>query len=193
MARHLERQPWLAKTLVALVSSLFVCVTGAHVPPPLTQAQLDNDPEAVAAWLRAHAARADRKTAARFAALGDQYKARGDWSGAGKGYGTSAQYFPDPAVIADFARVRTLDLAKVRANANRADLQEPDLLAILGLYRSALAAHSVVTSLPPDRLAAVQAAVRCLSSPEIRKRSAADCEPVQSYHAEYERVSRTRR
>jgi hypothetical protein len=188
MERRLARYRWFASLgLVAAITA-----TGcARAKPaePLAQAQLHNDPPAVAAWLRKHARQADRDMAAALAKQGAKDEARGDWSAASKGYGASALYYPDPAMILQYARVQTLSAAKVRAHERRPDLQGADLAGILGLYRSAMAAQGVLGSLTPRQVAETEAAIRCLTSDDMAKLPpGARCDPLQRYQMEYERT-----
>lgn len=166
----------------------------AHAQPPrlLTQEELLGDPPAVATWLRENAPRADMKTAATFAKLGAKYKARGDWSAASKAYGESAIHYPDPVVVLEYTRARTLELAGVRAFNQRPDLIASDAASFLKLYQVVHAAQGQLGSLHTDQVAKVEQAIQCLSAPGAASRAPTDCEPLKAYRAEFERISRKR-
>ena len=158
----------------------------------LTQDDLLGNTAAVASWLRENASTADRKTAATFAKLGATYKSRGDWSGASKAYGESAIHWPDPVVVLEYARARTLDLASVRAYNKRPDLIASDAASLLKLYRVVHAAQGQLGSLNKAQAAKVEQAIQCLSAPGAASQVTSDCGPLKAYRAEFDRISKKR-
>jgi hypothetical protein len=184
-------RPLFDKLAIAL-GLLSAFAASAQEPPLLTQEQLLGDPAAVAAWLRENASKADRKTAAVFARLGSKDKARGYWSAASKAYGESAIHYPDPAILLEYTRVRTLDLASVRAHNKRPDLIASDAESFLKLYQVVRAAQGELASLSTKQVAKVEQAIQCLSAPSAASQVPTDCEPLKAYRAEFNRVSKKR-
>ena len=191
MARPSVSQPFFRELAIGL--ALVGCLAAnAQAPRLLTQDDLLGNPTVVAAWLRENASTADRKTAATFAKLGAKYKARGDWSGASKAYGESAIHYPDPVMVLEYTRARTLDLASVRAYNKRPDLIASDAASFLKLYQVVHAAQGQLGSLNTDQVAKVEEAIQCLSAPGAVSQAPTDCEPLKAYRAEFDCVSRKR-
>lgn len=193
MARPSVSRPFFRKLAIGIGLGLLGTVAAnAQAPRPLTQDELLGNPAAVATWLRDNASRADRKTAATFAKLGAKYKARGDWSGASKAYGESAIHYPDPVVVLEYARVRTLDLASVRAYNKRPDLIASDATSFLKLYQVVHAAQGQLGSLSSHQAAKVEQAIQCLSAPGAASQVPTHCGPLKAYRAEFDRISKKR-
>lgn len=186
------RSRLLASALAATALCLAGCGAGAQPATPLTQRQLEGEPAAVAAWLRAHAARADRKAAAEFAKLAAQDEARRYWSAAAKAYAESAIHYPDPAIVLAYARVRTLELAGVRARAKEPAKITADAAFLLKLYQTAQAAQRVLGSLGAQQAAEADASIQCLSAPGAAAQVPTACPPLVTYRAEFERAAAAR-
>jgi len=197
MASPSEPQPSnVRKAAAALLLGVFaacaVCTAFAQPAAPLAQRQLEGEPAAVAAWLRAHAAQADRKTAAQFADLAARDLQRRYWSGAAKAYLESAIHYPDPTIILAYARVRALDLAGVRARARDPARLAKDAALLLKLYQASQAAHGVLGTLSPDQQTEVDAAVQCLSAADATTRMPLGCAPLATCRTEFDRVAAQR-
>lgn len=187
MERRSVTRPLFAR-LAAALALLGAVAARAQAPTLLTQEQLEGDPAAVASWLRAHGAQADRKTAESFAKIAARYKARRDWSAAAKGFGESAIHYPDPPIVLEYARARALHLATVRARERRPDLAVADAASSLKVYQVVQSAQGVLGSLNKRQVAEVEHAIACLSVPNAASQVPTDCAPLKAYRAEFDRV-----
>lgn len=145
--------------------ALAVVLSGTAVAAP---AALDQDaltqPQAVAAWLRAHAKTADRGVAQRYFTMGLEAQRQGNWSRASKAFGESALFFPTPAALTAYADNQLRSLSRVRAREKSgASEAAGDLKQALSLYRSALAADQHLALLSPTAAARLKADESCLS------------------------------
>jgi len=151
--------------------AVMVLTKGANGREPadvsLSQASLAQ-PDEVVAWLKKNARAADQTSAQRYLAMGQDAQKKGNWSRAAKAFGESALLFPSAAALKGYADSLLQALGALRRSQEpaAADLARvhADLSLLLSLYRSALAAQAVVSSLSRAEVARLQSDERCLKS-----------------------------
>lgn len=170
--------------LLLCASSVAWALAGQAAPArvrPLTQQQLEQ-PDQVAAWLRQHAATADRQRADEAALFGAAEARRGDLGSAVKGYGLSAVLYPSPAALNAYAGTLVRYLGQLRARRmDRARHLDQDLASVEALYRAALASDTVLAALPPAERVATLANADCVAAYRHGRAAAGTCAPLRAY------------
>jgi hypothetical protein len=176
----------MAKQLVAfLLFASAAAWSNAQVPeqsaPTMTQAQL-YEPARVAAWLKENAAKADKARAAQSFDSAVKKKAQRRWGPAGKSFGHSALHYPTPRALNAYAEIMLIFLGHERRrdgdlHAHAAsDLRSSELL-----YRSAMAADSVLHAMTAEERQQTRENADCLAT-YVRDRTAlATCRPLSHY------------
>lgn len=135
----------------------------------LTQDDLEK-PAVVKAWLIENGARADKTAAKEFFDLGLRLKKEQRWALATKAFGGSAIRYPTPQALNEYAEVSIRDLG------TRLDAQH-----VLPLYKSAMAADSVLHLMNEKEKKATQNDLDCLRLYMQSKKIQPDCRPLQAY------------
>ena len=169
---------WFVSLVVLLGAA---ALASAHAAPPLEQRDLTN-PATITAWLKQNAATADKARAKQFfdAALKD--KKRGAWGRAGKGFGESAQFYPTPNAITEYANAALRSGGERRAREKTyAQHSQADMTHFEALYRSALAADAILNTLSADENKQVRHNIDCLTIFIQSQKILPDCQPLKTY------------
>lgn len=147
----------------------------------LKQEQLE-EPALVSAWLRAHAATADKKRAALAFEEGVMEARRNGLGPALKAFGLSALLLPTPQALNGYADTLARLLGPIRErDKDRATHLDRDLRSFEALYRSALASDDVLATMTAQERRETSANADCIAAYR-RDRSGLDaCAPLQRY------------
>lgn len=160
MEKRLVRSKWFASFLI-----VFSGLTSAS---ELTENRWDqmalDKSQVVSAWLKQNEKTADRKRAQLFLDEGAKYEKKGDWSGAVKGFGASALYFPTPMALSRYVDNKLRSLSNVRARNKETGKYQSDLEWAIATYRSALAAEEQLKLLSAQELAQLKNDEACLDA-----------------------------
>ena len=145
MQKPLVKSSWFV-SIAALLGTMIFSVTNA-APMPLEQRDLTN-PAKITAWLQKNAATADKARAKQFFDDALKDKKRGAWGRAGKGFGESAQFYPTPGAISEYANAALHSGGERRAREKTyAQHSQADMAHFVALYRSVLAADAILNTL----------------------------------------------
>ena len=174
MARRLVVSLLCASALVAVHAD-------ESQPPVLAQEQL-SQPDTVVDWLKSNDMQADKKTAKMAYDHGQKSKQRGSWSAAAKAFGDSAIHYPSPAALREYADngLRVYGAVRHRDKTYRENCQR-DLGEAEAIYRTALAADTVLKLLSEHERRQIQANADCLADYIKSSESSGACPPLQLY------------
>lgn len=181
MEKQLARSMWFA--------SFFILFSGLATAAEVEKDQLDQralmNPEAVTKWLEKNAKTADRKFAQITLEYGVKAEKQGNLSAAVKSFGESALSFPAPMTLIGYADNTLRMLSHVRTREKDTSKVKSDLSAVLGIYRSALAAEEQLKMLSIQALAQLKADENCLDTylkaPSLPISKNAACRPLKLY------------
>ena len=169
---------WFGSAIALLSAS---ALGDAIQPKPLKQGD-EYNPALVSAWLKANGATADRARADLFFKDGLKGKKRGAWGPAVKGFGASAQYYPSPQTLIEYADAALHSLGSARAyEKSFAQYSRRDMASFEPIYRSVLAADSVLNTLSPAEKAQMQQNSDCLNAFVRSVKFQANCPPLETY------------
>lgn len=181
MAKLSVQSRWFG-SLLAFVSAL--AFASGTLPVRLEQDDLYR-PAVISAWLKANGATADKALAEEFFEAGVKAKkrgAKGDWGPAVKSFCASALYYPAPKTLIECAEVQLQSLgASRRREKTVAQFKRSDMTSIEAIYRSALAADTVLNTLSPAEKKGIRQNADCLSAFNISGKVAVNCQPLQTY------------
>lgn len=172
-------------TVSLLASSLLWPFSPAQAQSlPLLRNKQLHHPPFVAAWLRQNGNHANRLRAQQLFDIAVKEHARQSWDNAGKAYAASALHYPGPHALNGYAEARLRALAAIRArHDDRGANLHSDLRSVESLYRSALAADSVVASLSAAEKAQTRHKADCIAAFLGDSSRLAACAPLQAYYA----------
>jgi hypothetical protein len=176
----------MLKQLVAflLFASGAACSNGhmiEHDAPMLTQSQL-YEPAQVASWLKENAGKADKTRATQFFDSAVKQKAQHRWGPAGKSFAESALHYPTPRALNEYAEIMLLFLGQERRRDGDlpahaiSDLRFSELL-----YRSSIAADSVLHTMSADERQRTRENADCLAAYLRDRTGLATCRPLHRY------------
>lgn len=181
----------MAERLVVLrffASTLLLCNAAVASTPPtgalgIVMKQEDaRRPEVVVAWLRANAAKADRRMANSLFEMGLRTNKQKNWSASTKDFGESMIRFPGPRALAEYARARHRMLGSVRARERASnDVVAKDMRHFLDVYETSLAADDVVQELEPHDKEQILSDVTCVKAHLQTGRAQPECRPLQYF------------
>ena len=176
MEKHLAQSRWLISIFLLPCAMAFA----------LDELVLNQDdlykPEVVSAWLKKNGAKADKARAKLFYDEGVKAKKRKNWGLAGKGFGDSALRYPTPQAINETAEVELRMLGEIRdRNKDRKVHLKSDLASAESLYRSALAADSVLNTLSVEDKQRTRQNAECVSAYVKTGTAQSACAPLQAY------------
>ena len=171
---------WFVSALWGLCAVSTGC---AAETPRLNQDHLEQ-PDAVAAWLKENASKANLTVAKGFYDRGLQAKQRRDWGAAAKSFGESAIHYPTPKALNEYEdnMLRMLGSIRKRERTYEERLQG-DLSRAEAGYRAALAADVVLNQLTDQERAQAGKNVECLAEYLKTHSKQSDCLPLQLYGA----------
>ena len=176
------KEIWL--TIVLLTASTIAtgCFHQAEQDRQFLPQEKVSDPEFVTTWLQSNK-NIDQTDAKRFFQLGMKDKARAAWSPAAKSFGASMLLYPGPEALHEYIEAHLRGLAMVRQReGNIQEKLEADMAGALRLYRSALAADTVLRTLSAAERAEIQAHADCLQAYAASGRPDMDCQPLHWYY-----------
>lgn len=166
-------------SVFALLSST---VLGDVIQPKHLEQGDEKNPALVADWLKANGATADKARAELFFKDGMKDKKRGAWGPAAKGFGASLLFYPSPHALSEYAYVRLRGLGETRAREKTfSQYKQSDLASVEPIYRSALAADSVLNTLSPSEKEQTRQNADCLAAFVQSAKMQANCRPLQIY------------
>lgn len=158
-----------------------VTLGDAIQPQPLKQGD-EGNPALIAAWLKTNAVTADKTRAEQFFKFGLKEKKRGAWGPAGKGFGASLLFYPSPHALSEYAYVRLRGLGEIRAREKTfSQYKQSDLASVEPIYRSVLAADSVLNTLNATEKEQTRQNADCLAAFVQSAKMQANCRPLQMY------------
>lgn len=167
---------WLSSVFILLSAS----VQGDSISP-LGQEDLV-DPSKISAWLLANKTDGKKADAEFFYKEGLRAKKVGAWGAAGKGFGASAQIFPAPKTLIEYANARLNNMSDIHARAKNVEKQgHTDMRYIESLYRSAVAADTILNTLSKKEKKEVRKNVDCLAVFVQTGKFVRECPPLQAY------------
>ncbi|MCA1857175.1 hypothetical protein LE190_14745 [Massilia oculi] len=149
--------------------------------PKLAQTEL-HEPAVVAAWLKENASKADQAAAKEFFDLGTREKSEHRWSPAVKSFGESAIRYPSPRTLNEYADILLIFFSNIRAREKdiRAHAAN-DLTAVESVYRSAIAADSVLNTMTQHERQQTRENADCLAAYLRSRTGTATCKPLHKY------------
>ncbi|AKJ29449.1 hypothetical protein [Caldimonas brevitalea] len=140
------------------------------------------DPEAVVAWLKANAAKADKAAAKMAYEHGQALKKRKDWGAATKAFGDSTAFYPTPAAFTEVAEAQLRMLGEIRQRHRNYDQHwRRDIGEAEATYRSALAADSVLRQMTAQERQQAQQNAECLADYLKSAQPPRNCAPLKLY------------
>ena len=173
----------MAKLLVrflCLLSALFYSFAFSQETLRLGNDDLGK-PEVVSAWLQKNGARADQKRAKEFFDGGVKAKKQQRWGPAGKSFGASALYYPTPQVLNEYANVKLHMLGEIRIR-NKEDKRQSDLHFAVSIYRSVLAANTILKTMNTEEESHIRHNIACvIAYLDSSSKLTSDCPPLRIY------------
>ena len=176
----------MARPLAALLSFSFLvffapACADVATAPLLTDEQLEQ-PAQVSAWLKQHAANADKQTAKEMYQFGLKEMKRNSYDSATKAFGDSAIRFPTPQALNAYADARLRGLGGIREhNKNRSEHLDRDLRHVESIYRSALASDATVPAMSEQERVQTKAYLDCMVAYRRDRSGVATCPPLAAY------------
>ena len=181
MERRSAVSRWFASALWGLCAVSMAC---SAETPRLTQDELEQ-PEAVVAWLKENASKANLAVAKGFYDRGLQAKQREDWGAAAKSFAESAIHYPTPKALSEYQDNMLRMLGSIRRREKTYEARwQGDLSGAEAGYRAALAADSVLNQLTDTERQQTRKNVECLAEYIKTRGKQHDCLPLQLYGAE---------
>lgn len=140
------------------------------------------NPEAVVAWLKENGSKADKKSAQGAYEYGQLKKSRKEWGAAAKAFGESRGFYPTPRALNEYAGARLHMLGELKPrNKPSPEDQRRHLAAAEGVYRSALAADSVLKQLTAQERQQTRQNAECLGEYLKSSKPPPACPPLEMY------------
>ncbi len=171
---------------VSLLAStlLWPCPSAQAQSLPLLRHKQLHHPPFVAAWLKQNGSSANRLRAQQLLDIAVKEHVQQSWDSAGKAYAASALHYPGPHALNGYAEARLRALASIRAQHRDGGAHlHSDLRSVESLYRSALAADTVVSGLSAAEKAQTRHKADCIAAYLTGQSGAGPCDPVQTYSA----------
>lgn len=173
---------WLTCLLLAISTKITGCFHQTEKEPQFLSQEQVKDPGFIDSWLQSNRD-IDQTDAKRFFQQGMQDKARSAWSPAAKSFGASMLLYPSPEALSEYIEAHLQMLAIVRRREGSIQEQlKSDMAGALPFYRSALAADTVLRTLPVQERARIQAHANCLEAYAASSQPRMDCQPLRWYY-----------
>ena len=164
---------------LCILNILFCGFVSGQDIPKLDSGDL-SEPELISFWVQENGEKVDKKRANEFFDDGVKEKKQQRWGPAVKSFGSSALHYPTPEVLNEYADVSLRSLGQLRA-WKKEDKRQSDLSYIVSLYRSVLAANTVLKTMNLKEEVHVRHNIACITAYMDSAKLISDCTPLQIY------------